>query len=540
MQSVHQHDVLIIGSGAAGLTLALQLAQTVSVAVISKRELSEGSTLYAQGGISAVLDAQDTVESHVRDTLKAGGGLCDPKVVRLVVERGPGVIHWLLDQGVRFTRDDSATDAGGYHLTREGGHTHRRVIHAADATGREVETTLEAQVRARPNVTLFEHHIAVDLITAHKLGQANNAALGAYLLDRRSGRVETFLARCVLLATGGANKVYLYTSNPDVSTGDGIAIAWRAGCRIANMEFMQFHPTCLYHPKAKSFLVTEALRGEGARLLLPGRNPLHAALRPARRAGPPRHRRPRHRPRDEAPGQRVRLPGHLPPPAGVRPGALPDHLCPLPGVWHRHHPGAHPGGPRRPLHLWWGPGGHQGPHRHPRALRQRRGRLHRAARGQSHGQQLPTGVPGLQRTGGPGHRGGPAHPHRPCEVPPWDESRVTQADEEVVVSHNWEELRRFMWDYVGIVRTNKRLQRAKRRVDLLRQEIIEYYGTFRVTNDLLELRNLVDVADLIIQCALRRRESRGLHYTLDFPHKDPTQRSPTILIPDPMSRGRGH
>ncbi len=269
MPSVQQHDVLILGSGAAGLTLALQLDPHISVGVISKRELTEGSTLYAQGGISAVMDRQDTIESHVRDTLKAGAGLCDPQVVRLVVERGPAVIRWLLDQGVQFTRDDSATDAGGYHLTREGGHTHRRVIHAADATGRAVETTLEGQARTRPNITLYEHHIAVDLVTAHKLGQAAQRSLGAYVLDRRSGRVETFCARSVVLATGGANKVYLYTSNPDVATGDGIAMAWRAGCRVANMEFMQFHPTCLYHPKAKSFLVTEALRGEGARLLLP-------------------------------------------------------------------------------------------------------------------------------------------------------------------------------------------------------------------------------------------------------------------------------
>jgi L-aspartate oxidase len=539
MQKVQQHDVLIIGSGAAGLTLALQLAPTISVAVISKRELSEGSTLYAQGGISAVLDAQDTVESHVRDTLKAGAGLCDPKVVRLVVERGPGAIRWLLDQGVSFTRDDRATDAGGYHLTREGGHTHRRVIHAADATGREVETTLEAQVRARPNVTLYEHHIAVDLITAHKLGQAQQRCLGAYLLDRRSGRVETFLARCVLLATGGANKVYLYTSNPDVSTGDGIAIAWRAGCRIANMEFMQFHPTCLYHPKAKSFLVTEALRGEGARLLLPDGTRFMPSFDPRAELAP----------RDIV----ARAIDHEMKRLGSECVYLDISHRP-PDFVREHFPTIHARClafgidiTREPIPVV------------PAA--------HYTCGGVLVDTQGRTDIPGLYASGEVAYTG--LHGANrmasnslleclvyselaarnieadlrtlgePAEVPPWDESRVTQADEEVVVSHNWEELRRFMWDYVGIVRTNKRLQRAKRRVDLLRQEIIEYYGTFRVTNDLLELRNLVDVADLIIQCALRRRESRGLHYTLDFPRKDPTQRSPTILIPDayaPRSR----
>jgi L-aspartate oxidase len=269
MSNLYQHDVLIMGSGAAGLSLALQLSRDLRVAVLSKRELREGSTLYAQGGISAVLHAKDSLESHVQDTLKAGAGLCDPQIVRLVVEGGPQSIRWLLDQGVKFTRDEAATDSGGYHLTREGGHTHRRVVHAADATGREVETTLEEQVRERANVELFEEHIAVDLITNRKLGLAEPCCLGAYILNRGTGRVETFLARFVVLATGGASKCYLYTSNPDVSTGDGIAMAWRAGCRVANMEFMQFHPTCLYHPKAKSFLITEALRGEGARLLLP-------------------------------------------------------------------------------------------------------------------------------------------------------------------------------------------------------------------------------------------------------------------------------
>jgi L-aspartate oxidase len=532
MPSVHHHDVLILGSGAAGLTLALRLSPAVSVAVISKRELTEGSTLYAQGGISAVMDRQDTVESHVQDTLKAGAGLCDPRVVRLVVEHGPGAIGWLLEQGVGFTRDDSAADAGGYHLTREGGHTHRRVIHAADATGRAVETTLEGQARARPNISLYEHHIAVDLITAHKLGYEAQRCLGAYILDRRSGRVDTFRARCILLATGGANKVYLYTSNPDVATGDGIAMAWRAGCRVANMEFMQFHPTCLYHPKAKSFLVTEALRGEGARLLLPDGTRFMSRFDPRAELAP----------RDIV----ARAIDHEMKRLGSEcvyldishraPEFIQDHFptiyskCLAFGIDIT----------REPIPVV--PASHY------------------TCGGVLVNTQAQTDIPGLYASGEVAYTGlhganrmasnslleclvyselaahdierALGEPDVPYEVPPWDESRVTQPDEEVVVAHNWDELRRFMWDYVGIVRTNKRLQRAKRRVDLLRQEIIEYYSNFRVSNDLLELRNLVDVADLIIQSALRRRESRGLHYTLDFPYKDPIQRSPTVLIPD--------
>jgi L-aspartate oxidase len=539
MPNLHQHDVLILGSGAAGLTLALQLGADISVAVVSKRELAEGSTLYAQGGISAVMDRQDTVESHVRDTLKAGAGLCDARVVRLVVEHGPGAIRWLLDQGVRFTRDDNATSAGGYHLTREGGHTHRRVIHAADATGHAVETTLEDQVRARSNIALYEHHIAVDLITAKKLDQQEQRCLGAYVLDRGNGGVETFLARCVLLATGGANKVYLYTSNPDVSTGDGIAMAWRAGCRIANMEFMQFHPTCLYHPKAKSFLVTEALRGEGARLLLPDGTRFMPRFDPRAELAP----------RDIV----ARAIDHEMKRLGSECVYL-DISHRTPGFVRDHFPTIHARClefgidiTREPIPVV------------PAA--------HYTCGGVLVDTRARTDIPGLYASGEVAYTG--LHganrmasnslleclvyselaardieqtlrkPAMPVEVPPWDESRVTVADEEVVVAHNWDELRRFMWDYVGIVRSNKRLQRAKRRVDLLRQEIIEYYSRFRVGNDILELRNLVDVADLIIQSALRRRESRGLHYTLDFPHKDPTQRSPTVLIPDayvPRSR----
>jgi L-aspartate oxidase len=532
MSTLHQHDVLIVGSGAAGLSLALRLPPGTNAAVISKRELSEGSTLYAQGGISAVLDANDSLESHVQDTLQAGAGLCDPEIVRLVVERGPENIRWLHDQGVGFTRDEAATESGGYHLTREGGHTHRRVVHAADATGRAVETSLEDRVRALPNVEIFEDHIAVDLITSRKLALGGNRCLGAYILDRRTGHVETFLARFVVLATGGASKVYLYTTNPDVSTGDGIAMAWRAGCRVANMEFMQFHPTCLYHPKAKSFLITEALRGEGARLLLPD----------GTRFMPRFDERAELAPRDVV-AQAI---DHEMKRLGTE--------CVYLDISHRpadfvreHFPTIYSRCltygidiTREPIPVV------------PAA--------HYTCGGVLVDAHARTDLPGLYAIGETAYTGlhganrmasnslleclvfgdlaardiealmgeKPAPP----QAPPWDESRVTEPDEEVVVSHNWDELRRFMWDYVGIVRTNKRLRRAKRRVDLLQQEIIEYYSNFRVSNDLLELRNLVEVADLIIQSALRRRESRGLHHTSDFPLKDPSQRVPTILIPD--------
>jgi L-aspartate oxidase len=546
-ETVHRHDVLILGSGAAGLSLALRLSADISVAVVSKRELTEGSTLYAQGGISAVLDAKDSVDSHVRDTLRAGAGLCDTRVVRQVVERGPHNIGWLLDQGVAFTRSEEYGSAGGYHLTREGGHSHRRVVHAADATGRAVATTLEARVRAAPNLRLYEQHIAVDLLTARHLGPGvanrkdrSNRCFGAYVLDRGTGRVETFLARFVVLATGGANKVYLYTSNPDVSTGDGIAMAWRAGCRVANMEFMQFHPTCLYHPEARSFLITEALRGEGARLLLPD----------GERFMPRFDARAELAPRDIV----ARAIDHEMKRLGAECVYLDISDRPADFII-EHFPTIHARClelgidiTREPIPVV------------PAA--------HYTCGGVMVDQRARTDLPGLYASGETAYTG--LHganrmasnslleclvyselaandierlagdTPEPPQVQPWDESRVTEPDEEVVVTHNWDELRRFMWDYVGIVRTTKRLRRAKRRSDLLQQEVIEYYSNFRVSNDLIELRNLLEVADLIIQSALRRRESRGLHFTTDFPRKDATQRSPTILIPDgyqPRSQG---
>ncbi|MBK1644191.1 L-aspartate oxidase [Thiocapsa imhoffii] len=533
-----QYDVLILGSGAAGLSLALRLPEALSVAVVSKRELTEGSTLYAQGGISAVLDATDSIESHVQDTLAAGAGLCDRGVVQQIVERGPDNIRWLLDQGVEFTRDAASATTGGYHLTREGGHTHRRVIHAADATGQAVATTLESQVRGKANVTLHEQHIAVDLITSkHSTDKTRDArrdhrCLGAYILDLRTGQVAVYLARFVVLATGGANKVYLYTSNPDVSTGDGIAMAWRSGCRVANMEFMQFHPTCLYHPQARSFLITEALRGEGARLLLPDGERFMPRFDPRAELAP----------RDIV----ARAIDHEMKRLGT--------TCVYLDISHRpadfviaHFPTIH----RRCLEL--GIDITRDPIPVVPAA-------HYTCGGVMVDGHARTDLPGLYASGETAYTGlhganrmasnslleclvyselaalDIAREARttppPPDVQPWDESRVTEPDEEVVVTHNWDELRRFMWDYVGIVRTNKRLRRAKRRADLLQQEVIEYYSRVRVSNDLIELRNLLEVADLIIQSALRRRESRGLHYTLDFPDKDPSQCAPTILIPD--------
>jgi L-aspartate oxidase len=537
MSSHHLHDVLIIGSGAAGLSLALRLDKRLKIAVVAKRELEETNTYYAQGGISAVLDAADSIASHVRDTLDAGAGLCNEETVQLVVENGPQNVDWLLKGGVNFTRDDASSSSGGYHLTREGGHSHRRVIHAADATGREVETTLQAQVLERANIELFANHIAIDLISSEKSERKQQKRChGAYILDYESGRVETFSARFVVLATGGASKVYLYTSNPDVATGDGIAMAWRAGCRVANMEFIQFHPTCLYHPDAKSFLISEAVRGEGGQLKLPDgsrfmdRFDSRGELAPrdivARAID---HEMKRlgadclyldisHKPADF-------IREHFPTihrrcldfgidittqPMPVVPaahytcgGVITDHnartdLAGLYAVGEIAYTGLH--GANR------------------MASNSLLECLVFAEQAAKDIQRLDADTP------------------EPPTLPPWDESRVTEPDEEVVVSHNWDELRHFMWDYVGIVRSNKRLERAKRRVDLLHREIIEYYSNFRVSNDLLELRNLVEVADLIIRSAMSRHESRGLHYTIDFPYSDDrVQKKPTVLIPDSYS-----
>ena len=507
MHTQHQYDVLIIGSGAAGLTLALRLAERARIAVLSKGPVSEGNTWYAQGGISAVLDHKDSIESHIADTMDAGAGLCDPDAVRFTVEHGPEAVQWLIDLGVPFTRRDEQQHADEFHLTREGGHQHRRIIHAADNTGQAVETSLVGAVRARGNIDLFEQHLAIDLITADRIGRKDNHCLGAYVLDRGKGVVEVFRAKFTVLATGGASKVYLYTSNPDTATGDGIAMAWRAGCRVANMEFIQFHPTCLYHPQAKSFLITEAVRGEGGKLLLPDGKPFMQRFDPRGELAPRDivARAIDHEMKRRG-DDRVLLDISHKSEGFIR-KHFPNDLPALPGARLRHGQRADPGGAGRPLHLRWRAHRSPRPQRSGRPVRGGRIGLHRPARRQPPGQQLPAGVPGVRDRRCPRHRQPPGRHQPAAGIPEWDESQVTDSDEEVVVSHNWDELRRFMWDYVGIVRTNKRLQRARRRVELLRQEIREYYGNFRVDHDLLELRNLVQVAELIIHSAQLRRKA---------------------------------
>ncbi len=526
---VHQHDfdVLIIGSGASGLSLALRLSEQTNVAVVSKGQLKEGSTYWAQGGIAAVLDPADTLRSHVEDTLNAGAGLCDPDIVEFVASKGRESIEWLLDLGVPFTPDNESELP--YHLTREGGHSHRRIIHAADATGRAVETTLETQARANPNISIFEHHIAIDLITGSKIGLETDRCVGAYIFDKEQDKVLTFRAKFVVLATGGAGKVYLYTSNPDVSTGDGIAMAARAGCDIANMEFMQFHPTCLYHPEAKSFLITEAIRGEGGILLLPnGERFMDRFDKRAELA-----------PRDIV----ARAIDH----EMKRTGSDSVFL----DISHRsaefikeHFPNV------SEKCLEFGFDITKEPIPVVPAAHYICGGVTTDIRGKTTipglyaiGETSCTGLHGANRMASNSlleclvfaqscHDDIAANlssATMPQNLPLWDETQVTDSDEEVVVSHNWDELRRFMWDYVGIVRTTKRLQRAKHRVELLKAEISEYYGNFRVSNDLIELRNLVQVADLIIESALHRQESRGLHYTLNYPEMSGNQPQDTIL-----------
>ncbi len=531
MSAQHSCDVLIVGSGAAGLSLALQLAPHASVTVISKSSLTEASTYYAQGGMSAVLDANDSVQSHLEDTLTAGAGLCDPDVVQHVVERGARCVEWLVDQGVDFTRQASEDALSPYHLTREGGHSHRRVIHVADATGRAVEGTLADRVLAHPNIAVFESQMAIDVIPGWKHKLARDNCLGAYVLDLQQRRVSVYRAKTVVLACGGAGKVYLYTSNPDVATGDGIAMAWRAGCRVSNMEFVQFHPTCLYHPQAKSFLITEAIRGEGARLLLPDGEPfMHRFDARAELA-----------PRDIV----ARAIDHEMKRLGVECVYLDISMKPRSFIT-QHFPNIYArckslgiDMSREPIPVV------------PAA--------HYTCGGVAvnlHGQTDVTNLYAIGEVAHTGLHGANRMASNslleclvfaeaasesilstlgdipvPPALPEWDESRVTDSDEEVVVSHNWDELRRFMWDYVGIVRTTKRLERAKRRVDLLLGEIEEYYGNFRITGDLIELRNLALVADLIIRSALARAESRGLHHTLDFPNTRQDLARDTVITP---------
>lgn len=533
MESLTPSEVLVIGSGAAGLTTALLLAETRNVTVLSKVDVRSGSTPWAQGGIAAVTHHNDTEEGHISDTIAAGVGLCRESVVRHTVTQGSWAIGQLIDWGVQFDLRDKHVDSsngGEYHLTREGGHSARRVFHVADSTGSAIASRLMERAMEHPHIQVLEDRIAIDLIVTSRMGLKNNACVGAYVLNRLTGQVEALQAPAVVLATGGASKAYLYTSNPDTATGDGIAMAWRAGCRVANMEFNQFHPTCLFHPHAKSFLVSEAMRGEGGILRLPSGE-----------AFMPRF----HESADLAPRDVVaRAIDHEMKRLGIDSVYLDvTHMTPefiaerFPNIQVRCNelgidlltepipvvPAAH-----------YTCGG---------VLTDLNGQTDLSGL-YAIGESAATGLHGANRLASNSlleclvfaRAAAEKILASECKVaklpaaPAWDESQVIDADEKIVVSHNWDELRRFMWDYVGIVRTTPRLTRAEHRIALLRREIHEFYSSFRVDADLIELRNLTQVAELIVRSALARKESRGLHYTLSYPQTLPVGKD-TILDP---------
>ncbi|HEY0112265.1 MAG TPA: L-aspartate oxidase [Allosphingosinicella sp.] len=527
----HHFDAVVIGSGAAGLSAALTLAPHLRVAVLAKGHISSGSTALAQGGIAAVLEPGDTFESHIEDTMIAGAGLNHRETVEFVVENAPAAIERLAELGVPF----NPGEAERWHLTREGGHSHRRIVHVADATGWAVQQAMEKAAAAHSNISLIPNRVAIDLATGRHTasGSGEKRVWGVYALDRERGEVDLFTARATILATGGASRAWLYSTNPRGSTGDGIAMAWRAGCRVSNMEFNQFHPTCLYNPEVKNFLITEAMRGEGGQLKLPGSGHRFMPEFDAREELAPRdivaraidHELKRlgldfvHLDISHRDPEFIR--SHFPTIAARL--AEPDIGIditrePIPVV-----PAAHYtcGGVMVDLEGRTDVDGLYA------AGEVTQSGLHGANRLASNSvlECLVFGVAAAESI----NQNWDDLPPPPA-VRPWDESRVTHSDEEVVVHHNWREIRRFMWDYVGIVRTTKRLERALNRVNLLKQETQEYYGHFRVTPDLVELRNLVEVADLIVRSALSRQESRGLHYTLDYPDMLP-EAVDTVLTP---------
>jgi len=527
LHTTHHFDVIIVGSGGAGLSLALSLPEHFNIAVLAKSTLTDASTFYAQGGVAAVLDEMDSLEQHIDDTMIAGAQLCEMDAVKQAVEGGKPAVDFLLKHGVQFTLDEQEQ----LHLTREGGHSQRRIIHAADATGRAISTTLVQRAQEKQNIHIFENYIAIDLICSKKLGHAGeNRALGLYALDEHTEQVHTFLAPFTALACGGAMKAYLYTSNPDIATGDGIAMAYRAGCRVANMEFNQFHPTCLYHPQARSFLITEAMRGEGAYLRLPDGE--RFMLRFDERA--------ELAPRDIV----ARAIDYEIKRLGIRHVWL-DITHKDEDFIKEHFPTLY----ARLLELGIDITKEMIPVV-PAA--------HYTCGGVVVDENSQTDIAGLYAIGETSYTGlhganrmasnsllecfvygMSAAKHiqenfkadQPIlEVPAWDDSQVTNPDEDVVILQNWDELRQTMWNYVGIVRTTKRLERALHRIEMLKKEITEYYQDYQVSKNLIELRNLVLVSEMIVRCAMQRKESRGLHYTLDYPEQLPELRK-TVLIP---------